>query len=135
MDGFDYTATMNNFSGDDAEMNAAIAEAQRRLPEFRRALDIDARRVIPQIEGSLVKARFESMITHEVEHMWLEDAGFEGDMIVGTLSSEPDNIPEHSKGDWVTVSPEAISDWVYREGGRTFGGFSIRVMQKRGLEW
>jgi uncharacterized protein YegJ (DUF2314 family) len=125
----------NSFSGDDPEINAAIEEAQRRLPEFRRALDIDARRLIPQIEGSLVKARFESAITHEIEHMWLEDACFEGDTIVGTLSSEPSAIPEHSKGDWVTVSPEAVSDWVYREGGRTFGGFTIRVMQRRGLPW
>jgi uncharacterized protein YegJ (DUF2314 family) len=126
---------MNSFSGDDPEINAAIAEAQRRLPEFRRALDIDARRLIPQIEGSLVKARFESVITHKIEHMWLEDAGFDGDMIVGTLASEPHDIPDHSKGDWVTVSPEAVSDWAYREGGRTFGGFTIRIMQKRGLPW
>jgi uncharacterized protein YegJ (DUF2314 family) len=126
---------MNSFSGDDAEMNAAIAEAQKRLPEFRRALDIDARRTIPQIEGSLVKARFESMITHKIEHMWIEHAGFDDDMIVGTLTSEPEDIPEHSKGDWVTVPLEAVSDWVYREGGRTFGGFTIRVMRKRGLQW
>jgi len=110
-------------------------EAQRRLPEFRRALDEDARRVVPQMEGALVKARFESMITHKAEHMWLEDAGFEGDMIVGTLASEPQDIPEHKKGDWVTVSPEAVSDWAYREGGRTYGGFTIRVMQRRGLPW
>jgi uncharacterized protein YegJ (DUF2314 family) len=126
---------MNSFSSDDPEMNAAIEEAQRRLPEFRRALDIDSRRLIPQIEGSLVKARFESPSTHKIEHMWLEDAGFDGDMIVGTLASEPHDIPEHSKGDWVTVLPEAVSDWAYREGGRTFGGFTIRVMQKRGLPW
>lgn len=51
---------MNQFSGDDPEINAAIEEAQGRLPEFRRALDEDARRVIPRIEGTLVKPRFES---------------------------------------------------------------------------
>jgi uncharacterized protein YegJ (DUF2314 family) len=129
------TKMMNNFSGDDAEMNAAIEEAQTRLPEFRRALEIDARRAVPRIEGALVKAQFESMITHEIEHMWLEDARFDEDMIVGTLSNEPQNIPEYSKGDSVTVSPEAVSDWVYRESGRTFGGFTIRVMQKRGLDF
>ncbi len=126
---------MNSFSGDDPEINAAIAEAQRRLPEFRGALDVDARRLIPQIEGSLVKARFESMITHKIEHMWIEDAGFEGDLIVGTLASEPEAIPEHSKGDWVAISPDAVSDWAYREQGRTYGGFTIRVMQGRGLPW
>jgi hypothetical protein len=45
-------------SGDDAEMNAAMEEARRRLPEFRRALDQDARRTIPEIEGALVKRVF-----------------------------------------------------------------------------
>jgi uncharacterized protein YegJ (DUF2314 family) len=126
---------MNPFSGDDPEMNAAIEEAQRRLPEFRRALNDDARRTIPQIEGALVKARFESIITHKIEHMWIEDAAFEDDMIVGTLSSEPEAIPEHSQGEWVSVSPEQVSDWVYRQHGRTFGGFTVRVMQRRGLQW
>lgn len=38
---------MNSFPGDDPEINAAIEEAKRRLPEFRRALDIDARRLVP----------------------------------------------------------------------------------------
>ena len=116
-------------------MNAAIEEAQRRLPEFRHALDVDSRRVIPNIEGALVKARFESAITGAVEHMWLEDAGFEGRSIVGTLANQPKNIPELSKGEWVTVGPDAVSDWVYRQAGRTYGGFTIRVMQRRGQEW
>ena len=48
---------------DDAEMNAAMAEARRRLPELRRALDEDARRLVPTMEGALVKARVASAIT------------------------------------------------------------------------
>ena len=122
------------FYGDDPELNAAIAEAQRRLPEFRRALDDDARRLIPALNGALVKARFENPVTGTIEHMWIEDVGFEGDKIVGTLASEPNNIPELSNGQWVSVSPEDISDWVYRQGNRTVGGFTVRVMQRRGLE-
>jgi len=126
---------LNSYSGDDAEMNAAIEEARRRLPEFRRALDADARRVIPTIEGALVKARFESVITGDAEHMCLEDAGFEGDNVVGTLANEPKNMPELSKGEWVSITADAVSDWAYRQGGRTFGGFTIRVMQRRGQQW
>lgn len=122
------------FYGDDPEINAAIEEAQRRLPEFRRALDEDARRLIPVIEGALVKARFTSFITGAIEHMWIEDVGFEEEKIVGTLASDPNEIPELSKGDWVSVSPDDISDWAYRQAGRTVGGFTVRVMQKRGLE-
>ena len=96
---------LNSYRGDDAEMNAAIEEAQRRLPEFRRALESDARRAIPTIEGALVKARFESLITGEPEHIWLEDAGFEGDNIVGTIANEPKNIPELDKGERVLSRP------------------------------
>jgi uncharacterized protein YegJ (DUF2314 family) len=124
----------HKFYGDDPELNAAIEEAQRRLPEFRRALDEDARRLIPALNGALVKARFDSPVTGAIEHMWIEDVGFEDDKIVGTLASEPNNIPELSQGAWVSVSPEDISDWVYRHGDRTVGGFTIRVMQQRGLE-
>jgi uncharacterized protein YegJ (DUF2314 family) len=105
--------------GDDPEMNAAIEEARRRLPEFRRALDDDARCVVPEIEGALVKAAVSSIATGKTEHIWVEDAGFEDDMIVGTVSSEPDQIPEVAKGDWITISPDDVSDWVYRHRGRT----------------
>lgn len=123
------------YSGDDAEMNAAMEEARRRLDEFRRAMHDDACRLIPIIEGAFVKARFESMITGKVEHIWIEDADFEGDEIIGTLASEPNAIPELTKDDRVAVSPDAVSDWAYRQNGRTFGGFTIRVMQKRGEQW
>jgi uncharacterized protein YegJ (DUF2314 family) len=126
---------LNSYSGDDVEMNAAIQEARRRLPQFRRALEADARRIIPLIEGALVKARFESATTGAAEHIWLEDAGFEDEKIVGTVSNEANNIPELCKGDWVTVTLDAVSDWACRQGGRTFGGFTIRVMQRRGQQW
>ena len=121
--------------GDDAEMNAAMNEARQRLPEFRRALDEDARRVVPEIEGALVKAAVSSISTSKTEHIWIEDAGFEDDMIVGTVSSEPKQIPEIAKGDWITVSPDDLSDWVYRLRGRTFGGFTVKLMQRRGEKW
>ena len=124
----------HQFHGDDAEMNAAIDEARRRLPEFRRALDEDARRLLPEIEGSLVKAAFESPITHKTEHMWIEDAGFEDGKIVGTLSNEPQEIPELRKGEWVSVDFSQVSDWAYRKNDRTFGGFTVKVMQRRGLQ-
>jgi uncharacterized protein YegJ (DUF2314 family) len=76
-----------------------------------------------------------SVCTGKTEHIWIEDAGFEDDMIVGTVSSEPDHIPEIAKGDWVTISPDDISDWVYRRRSRTFGGFTVKVMQRRGGKW
>jgi uncharacterized protein YegJ (DUF2314 family) len=119
-------------SGDDAEMNAAIEEARRRLPEFRRVLDEDARRIIPVIEGALVKAAVTSRSTGQTEHIWLEGVGFEDYRIVGTVASAPNAIPEVVQGEDITISPDDVSDWVYREGGRTVGGFTVRLMQQRG---
>jgi uncharacterized protein YegJ (DUF2314 family) len=121
--------------GDDSEMNATMDEARARLPEFRRALDEDARRVIPEIEGALVKAAVSSIATGKTEHIWIEDAGFEDDMIVGTVSSEPNQLPEIAKGDWITVSPADISDWVYRHRGHTFGGCTVKLTRRRGQKW
>ena len=118
-------------SSGDLEMNAAMAEARRRLPEFRRALDEDARRIIPTIDGALVKAAVSSASTGETEHIWLEDIGFENDRIVGVVASTPHAIPEIALGDEITVSPDDISDWVYRHGGQTFGGFTVRLMEQR----
>src|ERR1035437_9472333 len=85
-----------------------------------------ARRVVPEIEGALIKAAVSSVATGKTEHIWLEDAGFEDDRLVGTVSSEPEEIPEIAKGDWITISPDDISDWVYRHRGRTFGGFTVK---------
>ena len=116
----------------DPEMNRAMAEARRRLPEFRRALDEDAGRIIPTINGALVKAAVSSPSTGKTEHIWLEDVGFEDNRIIGSVASSPDAIPEVARGDEITVSRDDVSDWVYRQGGRTFGGFTVRLMQQRG---
>ena len=125
----------NSYSIDDVEMNAAIEEARRRLPELRRALEADACRGVRAIKGALVKARFQSKITGMGEHIWLEHASFEDDKIVGTIANEPVNIPELSKGESVSVPAETVSDWMYRQGGQDVGGFTIRVMKRRGELW
>jgi len=87
------------------------------------------------LKARFVKAAVSSICTDKTEHIWVEDAGFEDEMIVGTVSSEPEQIPEVAKGDWITISPDDISDWVYRYRGRTFGGFTVRVMQRRAGQW
>lgn len=124
----------HKFDGDDPELNAAMKEARRRLPEFRRALEKDSQRKIPVMDGPLVKAGFKSPVTGAIEHMWIEDVRFEGERIVGRLANEPENIPGLTQGRWVSMPLDDVSDWVYREGKRTIGGFTIRVMEQRGLE-
>lgn len=124
----------HKFDGDDPELNAAMKEARRRLSEFQDALEKDSRRKIPVMDSPLVKCGFKSPVTGTIEHMWIEDVRFEGERVVGRLANEPDNIPGLTQGRWVSMPLDDISDWVYREGDRTIGGFTIAVMQQRGLE-
>jgi len=119
---------------DDPEMSEAIKEARQRLPELRRALENDSRRIIPVVHQALVKARFVSKLTGANEHMWIEVIEFKGDNVLGTLANEPENIPELKTGEEVLVEYDQISDWAYREGDNTVGGFTVKVMQSRGQE-
>lgn len=125
---------MNTLPGDDEEMNAAIEEAQRQLPEFRRALEDDARRLIPVLDSPLVKARFYCPAAHTVEHIWIDNITFEADNIIGTLANDPFDIAGLQKGSRVTVSPADVTDWIYRDCDQTYGGFTVQLMQQRGLE-
>src|SRR4051812_20798378 len=101
------------FGEHDAEMGAAIERAQQRLPEFRLALEEDLRRVIPVIGRALVKARFRTSRDTASEHLWLEDIGFRGDSLVGTVASEPEDVPDIHFGSDVTVALADVSDWIY----------------------
>ena len=117
--------------GEDAQMRAAIEEARRRLPEFRKALEEDWRRIIPVIDRPFFKALFQSATTGKIEHMWIEVSRFDGDKIVGELANEPSEIPELSQGQEVKVLPSEISDWLYWEGDTTVGGFTVAVLEGR----
>lgn len=56
-------ADMIPVESDDKELNEAMEEARRKLPEFRRTLEEDFRRMIPVINRALVKAVFQSETT------------------------------------------------------------------------
>jgi uncharacterized protein YegJ (DUF2314 family) len=117
--------------GDNAEMNAAMDEARRRLPEFRKALEADWQRMIPVIDRPFIKAQFASAETGEVEHMWVEVREFDGDLVIGELANDPNEIPELSQGDEVRVPSEEVSDWIYYQGEETVGGFTLALLNRR----
>jgi uncharacterized protein YegJ (DUF2314 family) len=63
--------------------------------------------------------------------MWVAVSNFEDGNIVGELANEPNAIPELSQGVRVKVSPADISDWLYKTGGATIGGFTLAVLERR----
>jgi uncharacterized protein YegJ (DUF2314 family) len=116
---------------DDDEIKAAIAEAQHRLPEFRRIIEEDAHRIIPVYAGALAKVCVENENSDVIEHIWLEGIFFERGEIGGRVLTPPNDIPDISECAELRVSTSLISDWMYYEGDTMHGGFVERILMKR----
>ncbi len=106
----------------DPEMNAAIAEARRTLPEF-----------LALLENPPAGAR-EFVIKFPLggwEHIWVRDLVVRGDTISGRL----DNIPiqeGYREGDRVNVPLSEVSDWAWRGAdGVVRGHRTTRVLLPR----
>lgn len=109
---------------EDPQMQAAIEEARRRWPEFETAFR--------KSQGShfSVKAPFKTG-DGGAEHIWIEVASVEGEIVRGALGNEPGNIPNLKLGDSVQVNAKDISDWIYMRGKEMVGGFSVKLLQER----
>ncbi|OPZ85178.1 MAG: hypothetical protein BWY76_01522 [bacterium ADurb.Bin429] len=109
-------------AADDAAMEAAIAEARERWPEFVAAFAAQE----ADTGGFNVKVMF----THGdyTEHIWVEVETIDGETITGTVGNEPDAIPGLKFDDRVTVTMDRISDWMYFNGEEMVGGFTVKVL-------
>src|SRR5687768_751952 len=104
---------------DDPVMDAAIAEAQRTLPEFLAVLADP-----PAGAGDFV-IKFP---LGGWEHIWVDDLSVEGDRISGALANAPEQ-EGHRLGERVSVPLTEISDWAYRApDGLMHGHRTTRVL-------
>ena len=89
---------------DDPAMEAAIAEAQRTLPEFLAVL------------ADPPRGASEFVIKFPLggwEHIWVDDLRIEEGRVVGALANAPEQ-EGHRIGDRVSVPFAQITDWAYR---------------------
>lgn len=112
-----------NVKGSDTEMNAAIEKANQTLTDFNTAL------LNPEIEVKSLKVKFQNET--DVEHIWLTDVEFKDGQYSGILDNEPEYITDHKIGDTINVDSKNISDWMYIENGKLFGGYTIKVLRNR----
>lgn len=112
-----------NVAGNDKEMNEAILKANQTLSNFNAAL------ANKEIEVKSLKVKFENQT--DVEHIWLSDVEFKDGKYSGILDDEPEYIKDHKLGDLINVDNKDISDWMYVENGKLFGGYTIRVLRNR----
>ncbi|MFB6366318.1 DUF2314 domain-containing protein [Paenibacillus elgii] len=119
------------FAEESPKMLEAYKKAQETFKYFWRELSWEYRRIIPALDVACVKVRFSQIMedndTPTVEHMWVNEIDFDGENIKGILINEPNLLTNIKVEDTVIVPLSQISDWLFTQGGITFGGFTIQA--------
>jgi uncharacterized protein YegJ (DUF2314 family) len=117
--------------GDDSEIAEAAKRAVATFKYLWRELTWEYRRIIPGLELSAIKAAFKDPGRSKVEHMWLSEIYFDGEIVSAKLLNSPNELTSVKEGDEVSLRLDQIDDWMYAIDGRVFGGFSIHVLRAR----
>jgi uncharacterized protein YegJ (DUF2314 family) len=112
-----------NVPNSDKAMNAAIVKAQASMPVFFERLT----KPQPGDEGFAVKIHYPTT-GNDGEHIWANNVVREGDQVSATINNQPAKIPDLKMGQRVTAPITRLSDWMYVNGGKVYGGQSIRVL-------
>ncbi|WP_289665746.1 YegJ family protein [Flavobacterium panacagri] len=107
----------------DEEMNAAILKANETLDSFNSGL------TNPKAESQALKVQFSN--SSGIEHMWVGDVILKNGKYSGILNNDPEYVKEYRSGDQIEVDPSKISDWMYIENGKLYGGYTIKVLRNR----
>jgi uncharacterized protein YegJ (DUF2314 family) len=110
-------------SKDNAVLERAVAKAKQTQGDFRSALAAPK----PSHKAFAIKKPFPTPAGHE-EHIWLNDVRWDGTSYRAVVNNEPVDTKAVKLGDAVTVKPEEISDWMYLDGKRLVGGYTIRAL-------
>ncbi|MCV9928716.1 DUF2314 domain-containing protein [Flavobacterium sp. LS1R49] len=134
--------------GNSPKMIEAFKNAQETFKYFWRELSWEYRRIVPGLSVACAKVAFsENRDGSEnpiVEHMWINDIDFDGELVRGILINAPDELTNIENGDAVAVPLSQISDWLFAIHGsapkglsklfsspqpKTYGGFTIQAIR------
>lgn len=122
------------FPGSDPEMARANERARATFRYFWRELAWERRRIVPGLDVAVVKIPFsdgDPETEDDVEHMWVEDVGFDGRNVTGVLLNQPNGLTSVKQNDVVRVPLSRVGDWLYAVGGEVYGGHTVNVMRSR----
>jgi uncharacterized protein YegJ (DUF2314 family) len=115
--------------GEDPEMVAAIAEAQRTFGQYRKELRREARRAKPVLDDAAVKVFFPSPNAPRAgEHLWVNEVQFGDEEMQGTLRNDASWLPGLREGARVSFTADRVSDWFFVTNGVVHGGFTVKVV-------
>jgi uncharacterized protein YegJ (DUF2314 family) len=110
---------------DQKKMDAAVAEAKQRLPEFLAAFE----KRTPDARPFVIKYGLKT--EEKTEYIWAAVKSI--DNAERTLTATLANTPVHDKdlkeGSEVTVDYDTIVDWFYFAGDDRVGGFTVKVLE------
>lgn len=138
-------------SGNNPKMIEAFKNAQDTFKYFWRELSWEYRRIIPALDVACVKATFTQLKDGPgeqtlVEHMWINQVDFDGNLVKGTLINSPTELTNIANGDPVEIPLNQVSDWLFaitesrpQKGlgkffstspkARVYGAFTIQAMR------
>lgn len=117
-------APVVSVDGDDPRMRAAVAEAQRRWPEFVEAFrsprpgQVNFSVKLPVSDGK------------NTEFIWVAVVSIEEDEILGDLANQPAALRFMKEGDRVRGKLADLNDWAWIESGEMVGGFTAKVLME-----
>lgn len=116
-------APVTYVADDDPKMLAAMKKAQESTDEFIAALNS------PSANQKMFSVKMPVTDGETTEHMWVMPVRFEGGSFSGKINNQPDKIKGVKLGQTVQVAKDEISDWMYVEGRKLVGGFTLRVLR------
>ena len=129
------TETIFFSQSEDIEMEKASINARKSFKILWRELSWEIRRVIPAIDLSAVKKAFPTNQNQKsnlsVEHIWVGDIAFDGQLITGQLLNQPNDIENLNQGETVKFHYEEISDWMYLISDKAYEAFTVNVLRSR----
>ena len=121
-------------TGEDPRMAEASARARETFRFFWRELTWERRREVPLLDVAAIKLPFPADVSEDgsptVEHMWIEEVGFDGLHLSGTLLNDPQRIAGLSAGSPVRRPARQLEDWLYAIDGIVYGGFTVQVLRE-----
>ena len=116
-------APVVQISDDDPRMQAAVAEARRRWPEFVAAFK--ARQ-----PGGNYAVKAPVSREGNTEFIWLEVIGLEPEYIHGKLANDPVDLGGLKLGDQAEVAVKDLNDWTFshQESAEPTGLFTMKVL-------
>ncbi|MFT3868983.1 MAG: DUF2314 domain-containing protein [Nibricoccus sp.] len=110
-------------SPDNEDMEAAIAQARARWPEFVAAFSKRHPEHMFSVKAPLTSGE-------HTEHIWISVEAIEDDIIRGRIGNDPVNLGDYKLNDKISIPVAEIEDWMYLLSDKPVGGFTVDVVTK-----